>query len=256
MKTPSIQVKIRNNRFTEAQKEAMWRIYTPYYCYAKEDFLERIPTNSHYAVFTCGEDIIGFSGLRIDRVNIAGSRRLLIYFGQVVIDEPFRGKSLMPIVAAKLCMKFWKDLLFSKLYFWADCLTYKAYLVFAKTIEECYPSRKYVMPAENREIIHFIGEKYYRDSYNYANGTVRKSRNLVSDPAAQIVLKHRQDEDIRFFTQANPLYAKGHGLITLAPMNYCNIRMLFGRYLQKFWRSLTGPKPVQTVKEITELSVE
>ena len=241
------------------RKKPCGRSTSPTTAIRSKTFCGVSPANSHYAVFTCGGDVVGFSGLRIDRVSIGGVRRLLIYFGQVVIDEPFRGKSLIPMVAAKLCMKYWKDLLFTRLYFWADCLTYKAYLIFAKTIDQCYPTYRYAMPADHREIIHYIGNKYYRDSYNPASGTVHKDRKLVCDPAARIARKYTQDKDILFFTKANPLHTEGHGLLTLAPMNRCNLRMLFARYIRKAGPKFRMPKPVtppSPAKGGREFSVE
>ncbi len=228
-----IEVSINSNEFSPEIKEEMWAIYRNYYNYHKADFMARIASNNYYALFKLHGRIIGFAGLRINKVKIARRSRLLIYFGQVVIHENYRGKSIIPIVGAKLCMKYWRELIFSKAYFWADSLTYKAYLVFAKTLDECYPSYKRQTPRVTRRLLHYIGRTYYRKTYNHQTGTVTKKQMLINDPSIRITAKYRQDSDINFYITANPNYKIGHGLLTIAPINGRNILLLLRRYLQR-----------------------
>ncbi len=181
------------------------------------------------------------------RVNIEGQNNLLIYFGQTIIEKAFRGKSLIPVTGAKLCFKFLRELLFSKVYFWADALTYKAYLVFAKTLNEYYPSRQAKPPVIVHKLVDFIGEKHYPESYCPKSGTVKKSKRLVADPTVNIHQSDLKDADVKFYLEANPNCKKGHGLITIAPVNRKNISLLLQRYLK---RLLTGASSEQkTIRE-------
>jgi len=234
MKKAKIKVQIVTNDFSAATKEEMWTVYSKFYDYTKEYFMQRIEKNNYFSMYTVDGKIVGFTGLRIDRTRINGRKRLLIYFGQTIIDHAYRGKSLIPTTGAKLCLRYLPEILTSKTYFWADCLTYKAYLVFAKTLEQYYPTYKEELSPDAKSVIDFIGQRHYSDTYCPSTGTVKKDTVVVNDSSTtRIPMKYRQDQDIRFFTKANPLFMEGHGLITLGPVNLTNFGILMKRLFQK-----------------------
>lgn len=232
MKEPKIRVQLVRNDFTEQTREEMWQLYRHYYHYSREAFMQRIHKNNYYSLYTCGGRLVGFTGLRIHRMRSHSGRKLLIYYGQTVIDSAYRGQSLIPRTGAQLCMRFAWDLMTSRVFFWADCLTYKAYLVFAKTVDEYYPSYRQTNPREVQEIIDRIGMMNYHDTYCPETGTVRKDKVLVNDTTLLIPPEDAADPDISFFQQANPKYREGHGLITLTPMNKRNVFKLFNRFIR------------------------
>lgn len=233
MKNSKITVSIVSNELSPAVKEEMWNVYQMYYDYSKTYFMQRIEKNNFFSLYKNGDQIVGFTGLRIDRTRINGRKRLLIYFGQTIIDTDYRGRSLIPTTGAKLCLKYLPEILTSKTYFWADCLTYKAYLVFAKTLEVYYPSYKNEKCQDTQDVIDFIGETHYSNSYCRQTGTVEKEAVVVNDPNTQIPYKYRKDPDINFYAGANPLFMEGHGLITLGPVTWNNFGNLMSRLVNK-----------------------
>ena len=237
MDNQKIQVSIVCNDFSTSVKEEMWNVYHKYYHYTKESFMARIRKNNYYSFYKVNGKIIGFTGLRISRAMIDGKKHLFIYFGQTVIDAAYRGKSLIPVTGAKLYLKYWREILSSKTFFWADALTYKAYLVFAKSVEEFYPNHQMSNPGHIQKVIDYIGQEHYGAYYNLGLGTVRKDQMLVNDPCINIPLKYRQDPDIRFYTEANPGYTHGQGLITVAPLSGTNFMMLAKRIMKKAVRT-------------------
>ncbi len=130
MKLSTKKVIITQGGFSPETTEYLWSLYHKYYAYSKESFLERMEKNNFFALYIVDGFLVGFTGLRINRATIHGKKRFFIYFGQTVIDKAHRGKSLIPLTGVKLCKMFFKDLLRSKAYFWAECLSYKAYLIF------------------------------------------------------------------------------------------------------------------------------
>lgn len=246
---PQIQTSITTSDLSETTKAEMWEVYRPYYHYEQEHFMQRIQTNNYYSFYTVADKIIGFTGLRINRTTIGGRRQLLIYFGQTVIHEKYRGKSLIPITAAKLCMMFWKEMMVSEVYFWADTLTYKAYLVFAKSAPEIYPSWKKATPPEIKLIMDHLGRTHYGPAYSPASGTISKEKVLVNDTTLTIPAKYQRDQDIHFYTLANPNYTQGHGLLTMVRMNGKNLRRVLYRYLQKMIASNT-PTPRRFITKV------
>lgn len=233
MKKAKIKVSIVGNELSPAVKEEMWEVYSKYYDYSKAYFMGRMEKNNHFSLYTVENKIIGFTGLRINRTTINGRKRLLFYFGQTIIDANYRGKSLIPTTGAKLCLKYLPEMLSSKTYFWADCLTYKAYLVITKTLENGYPSYKNNQLGDEKDVVDYIGKTHYGNAYCPQTGTVKKDAQVVNDVNTQIPFKYRQDPDINFYVKANPLYIEGHGLIALGPVTFTNFTILLKRLAQK-----------------------
>lgn len=229
----SIQVSISTNELNENTLEAMWQVYRGYYNYSYEYFMNRIDTNNYFSFYTIDGRIIGFTGLRINRTEVKGRQCLLIYFGQTVIDKAYRGNSLIPRTACKLLLHYWKDLLLGRLYVWADTLTYKAYMVFAKNLSEYYPSYQSKTPNHVQELLHFVGKEYYEENYCTATGTIKKEKLLVNDASMMIDQQKERDLDALFYASANPKYIEGHGLLTVAPMHIKNYLTVIYKCLKK-----------------------
>lgn len=216
-----------------AQKEEMWQVYKSYYHYSKSYFMERTERNTHFSLYLQNGKIGGFTGLRINRMKLNGKRKFLIYFGQTVITYGLRGQSLIPTTGIKLIGKYWRELMTSDAWFWLDALSYKAYLVPAKSLRYFYPSAKEEMPKTAMELRDFVGEKYYQGNYCPQSGTVRKNTNVLNDATVRIYNQDLTDPDIAFFAQTNPKHVDGHGLLTFAPINRTNIGKLVQRSLLK-----------------------
>lgn len=233
MNSSSIQVTLTDNRLSQATKEQMWDIYQPYYSYEKSSFLARFEKNTHYALYHIGKQLVGFTGIRINDIKVERKKQLLIYFGQTVVTHACRGKNLIQRTGMKLIRRYWKQILFSKAWFWADALSYKAYMVFANSLNEFYPSRLESTPGTAKSVIDFIGTTHYLEHFCKKTGTVRKSVKYVADPSTEISKEDQQNPDIAFFAAANPQSVNGHGLITIAPISFSNVKRLVGRALYK-----------------------
>ncbi|MFK7983096.1 MAG: hypothetical protein AB8G86_24165 [Saprospiraceae bacterium] len=58
----------------------------------------------------------------------------------------------------------------------------------------------------------------------------------------------KEDPNIRFFSEINPSYESGHGIITIAPMNWTNIISL----LKKNWMSLL--LEIDSINEVNQVA--
>ncbi|MEM7512393.1 MAG: hypothetical protein AAF388_15770 [Bacteroidota bacterium] len=235
-----LTVTLHDYLLPESTKEQMWEVYKQYYTYSYEEFMKRIPTNDLYSFYLHEGRIVGFTGLRVDRAYVQGQKQFLIYFGQTVIENQYRGKSLIPVTGFKLCCKYWREFVSGKVFMYADALTYKAYLVFAKTVGEMYPSYKRPNSPLVNGIFDLIGNTYYRGTFNEENRTIRKDRMLVDDNKTCTPTNYMEDADIRFYMESNPLWQSGHGLLTIAPMNLKNLKTLTVRIAKKMmgWKSV------------------
>ena len=106
--------------------------------------------------------------------------------------------------------------------------------MFAKTLEEFYPSYKQPTPYQVKDVIDFIGANRYGADYNPALGTVFKPFKFVNDFTTEVQAKYKEDKDIQFFASVNARHQEGHGLITIAPASLKNLLLLAKRYVQKY----------------------
>ena len=233
MKGSKIQVRITTNELSEATKEEMWQVYQKYYHYKRTYFMNRINQNNYFSFYLEDGKIVGFTGLRINRTSVGRREYLLIYFGQTIIDQAYRGNALIPRTAVQLCLKYWRDILLGRVYVWADALTYKAYLVFAKTVRDYYPTYRKQTPRHVEKLIQFVGEEYYGNNFCPLTGTVHKSSIVVNDQSTLRPPANTIDRDIRYYKLANINNDKGYGLITLAPIHTTNYLMIIIKCIQK-----------------------
>lgn len=220
-------------KISESTKENMWAIYKKYYSYSKAYFMQRIPNNTHFAFFNEGENMVGFTGLRINKIKVDGRKKLLLYFGQAVIEKGYRGKNFLRRMSILIGIKYLKDLIITDGYCWSDTISYKSYLFYAKSMKEYYPTYKTETPIKEEKVIYKIGETFYPDSFNPFSGTVRKEKNYVTDTSAHITNRHLSSPDIKFYATANPGHAKGHGLITIVPMSLGNLMHIMIKSITK-----------------------
>lgn len=239
-----IEIQLCTNDLMETTIQEMWRIYEPYYHYSAESFRARIQKNTHYALYYEGARLVGFTGLRIQKINIERKRYLTVYFGQTVITDGVRGKGLINRTGLKIARKFWRSLLTRKVVFWADALTYRAYLVFAKNLIDCYPAAGQVLDRSMQCLRDFLGQSNYGERYCPQNGTVRKDTFLVADPQMMIRPDKLRDPDIAFFAQANPSYQEGSGLLTMGPATVRNLWYMVSKYRAKQAARQVRPAPV------------
>jgi hypothetical protein len=246
-----VQIDFVSNQMSDALKTEMWELYQSYYHYDKASFFARFEKHQTYAIYRFEGRLVGFTGLRINEAKIDGKNRTMIYFGQTVIEGRFRACHLIPRTGLKLMRKFWKQVLNGTAYCWADALTYRAYLVFAKNLRELYPSRFLPDLHPLKNLVDYLGECYYPDSYQPASGTICKTEKLVADTSVVLSEEIRaRDADVRFYAYKNVHHASGHGLLTLAPLNLSNCLELIRRTIAKSLRpqrkSLIAPIPSST----------
>lgn len=221
---------------THRLRVKMLELYEGYYKVDRESFFKRFETNDYYAIYTSNEKLVGFTGFRMRTIDTPEGKVETLYIGQTVMDSNFRGHSMIPRTCVRLLMRHYLRRPFRPIYVWCDSLTFKPYLLFANSLKKFYPNRHADLPSKVKSILDQLGKHYYGEKYDSATGTVRKAANVISDPTATITVKDRQNPDIDFFARANANYQKGHGLLTIAPMDYKNFLFLTIKCIKKIMR--------------------
>lgn len=219
-------------------KEAMWNLYNQYYEVEESSFYNRINSNDYYAIYTKGDSVVGFTGLRLRSFELEGEAVMTLYLGQTVMHSSCRGKSLLPRTCSLIFTQHFLKNPTMPIYCWCDSLTYKPFLIFSNSLKKSYPSRKEETPKKIKMLINKLGQHYYKENFKPETGTVFKQHNIIDDPSAIITEEdRRKNPDIDFFAKSNPGYTNGHGLITIAPINFTNFLFLVKKCIKKRFSS-------------------
>lgn len=225
---------VERESLTPLQITHMWEIYKTYYNYTHASFLERIETNTLYALYVKGDKICGFTGLRINELRVDGRDHFLIYFGQTILPWGLKGKQLFPITTGKLVLKFWRKILLRRTWVWFDALSFKAYWIPASLVRDFYPNRYQTKPAHIRNLMSRIGKHYYGDNYCEATNIVSKPMPFVKQAHREIPKSLLSNPDVAFYAARNPGSQKGHGLLTIVPLNWKNLCFVLTCLFKKF----------------------
>jgi hypothetical protein len=216
--------------------DQMWALYEPHHNMDHTQFREKLATLDEVALFTLrgNRTLIGFCGLRHRTVELSTGRRVAtFYMGLTYVKPEWRSTGLMQRVVIRRVLAPLLSPRFRRVYFWADCLTYRPYLSMARNLREYYPSRTHATSDEACEVIATLGRTYYGDGFDEKTGTVRKQVRRIRQHEARVSATDLQDPDIRFYMERNRDYGRGDGLIAICPMGVGNVVHLLGRQLRK-----------------------
>lgn len=236
---------IHRHRLSPIQMEQMWSIYKEYYNCSKVSFMERITLNNLYALYVKDGLIRGFTGLRINHIEVEGKKKFLIYFGQTIVPWGLKGRELFPKTTAKLLLKYWKEALFTETWAWYDALTFKAYMIPAKTVPSFYPNCRTATPPLVKKLMDHIGKHYYGENYCERTGTISKPMPFVKTTYRKIGDELLINKDVAFFAASNPRYEEGHGLLTCVPLHVKNLIVI----IRPFWKKGLAGRKASTMRQ-------
>jgi hypothetical protein len=230
----------------EATLAQMWALYEAHHHMDRTQFQAKLATLDEVALFTLRSNrtLIGFCGLRHRVVELsAGGQVATFYMGLSYVKPEWRSNGLIQRVVVRRMLAPLISPRFHRVYFWADCLTYRPYLAMARNLREYYPSRTRVTTGEVREVIATLGRTYYGDSFDEERGTVRKEVRRIKRHEACVSATDLHDPDILFYLEQNRGYGRGDGLIAICPMGVGNLVHLLRRQLRKVRPEARRPSP-------------
>ncbi|NTX63172.1 cyclic nucleotide-binding domain-containing protein [Myxococcus sp. CA051A] len=113
-----------------------------------------------------------------------------------------------------------------------------SYALFAKYCTELWPRREQPIPSPLRAFLDELGSEFGLARVDPTNPLLRQVGWCTRDSEVERDYWRQCDKlSARYFIEANPGYAQGHGLLTLAPVTRANIvgvlRVMCGRGLRK-----------------------
>ena len=229
--TPSILFEQRPSDFP-ALVNRIWKIYEPHHNMPRCDFEAKLATIDEIACFYHGHNFVGFSGIRDTTIRVQDKSIRAIYLGLSFIENEWRGKYLMQRLAFRLIRSHVIKRPTMPLYFWANCIGYRPYILITKHFSQYYPN-ELPTPSFEQELIDTLGYRYYGDNYNPQTGTVKKLAPRLKNHLADMSSQDRQNLYISRYLDKNPYYIDGHGILTLIPASCENVGVLLKNYYQK-----------------------
>lgn len=220
-----------------AKLQELWDIYSPHHNTERAEFEARITQKMDFV--TCYQnkktgELLGMTAVRMDTVTLSdGTKVYTVYSGMSYISPACRGMRLLPRTLARYGTRLKLRHPFGNVWLWSDAISYKPYVLSARSARTLYPSRNTETPPRVKEFMDWVGTKYYGTQYNAKMGTVRKAFNRLKDHVAPITEKELADPDIRFFAERNPGYQNGDGLLNVIPLSWGNMATSTLRAIQK-----------------------
>lgn len=150
-------------------KEEVWQVCKALYTLEEEVYYERLSIFKHFAVFKDSDKIIGFLSFFLDEVALDSKPVVLIGIGHGGLLPAYRNQQLLPRAAFKFTSKqiFRKPL--KRHFIWGMATTHLSYRMGLRGTKIQYPTMNGSCPAPCKELLNWLGNKYYTGTYDPSN---------------------------------------------------------------------------------------
>lgn len=165
----------------------------------------------------------GFSTILFKNFYLNNKRHRVIYSGDTIIDERYRG-------TRALTREFFKNLVLERfknplipVYWFLISKGYKTYLLLANNYNTYYPRFDKQTPPHYKKILDQISKNFYPQNYCDQSGLIKfeNDHERLKDFTAPITQKMIEDfPKINFFVKSNPNWQNGDELACLGDVNW------------------------------------
>ncbi len=165
----------------------------------------------------------GFSTLLIKEIPLGNKDVRIIYSGDTIIDEAFRG-------SRALTSEFFKNIVLERLknpfkpvWWFLISKGYKTYLLLANNYNHYYPRVDVETPLEYQKLLDDVSRSFFQDSYHKELGIIKiegrseRLREFTAPITEKMLIDYPK---INFFVQKNPNWQKGEELACIGEVNW------------------------------------
>jgi hypothetical protein len=217
------------------QKLEMAHLYLSSYESTSESvFLRDLEAKDEALLVHAGEQLIGFTTLRVFWTSWQGAGIRVVYSGDTVVDRQHWGQQALAFAwiqrvgelrrAYPGCPLYWFLLV-------KGHRTFRFLPAFARTF---YPHWRQGS-VDLKPLADALALEMFPDDYNLSSGVVEfePSRGQLKSEIAQPTAAARSREEVRFFLARNPGYIWGHELVCLCELDEGNLKPLARRLFLK-----------------------
>lgn len=154
-------------------KEEVWQVCKLLYNLEEEAYYNRLSTFKHFAIFKDGTKVVGFLSFFVDTIELHSKSIVLMGIGHGGLLPEYRNQQLLPKASIQF---FFKLILQSPLkshFVWGLATTHLSYRMGLRGTKIQYPTLDGNCPTLCKELLEWIGNKYYKATYNASNFTAR-----------------------------------------------------------------------------------
>lgn len=209
---------------------------------SQEVFRQDLAAKDEAIVVSCGDEMVGFTTLRVFGDVWQGSPIRVVYSGDTIVDPAHWGQSELAFAWIARAGEIGRAAPEAPLY-WLLLVkghrTFRYLPVFSKSF---YPHWQFDR-SELKPLADQLAGRMFPDDYNTATGVVefRESRGHLKAAIAQPDAGDLHKPATQFFLARNPGYRKGHELVCLCELALANFKPLTARLFQRSARHAVCP---------------
>lgn len=216
-----LQSKIINiPELTENDKTKMFNLMTNvYYGEIWKKFLSDM-NEKNYALLLYNKfsEIIGFTTIQIFEFE----GKVIIYSGDTVVDEKFRGDIELMRAWWKFSYKVQEQNPNKKVLWLLISKGWRTYKFFPMFLKKIFPTYRYKTPLNIQAFIDRLATFKFGNYYKHGL-VIPPNPDMLKSGIDDVPSKRHSDEDVKFFLEQNPEYYKGSELVCIAELSVNNL---------------------------------
>jgi CRP-like cAMP-binding protein len=190
--------------------------------------------------------LVGYFALHVFE-RMLGGKLTAVFRAQAGSLRAYRGGNITMRFGLSLALRYLLRHPGRPAYYWGPVVHPSSYSLFAKYFGEVWPRPGAELPAELLEFMKELASEFRMPQVDPARPLVRHVGWKTRDTEVEREYwRHCEKPAARFFLEANPGYAEGHGLIMMVPLSASNIAHLI--------RTVLGHKLRQPVESLRALA--
>ncbi|MEM9566880.1 MAG: hypothetical protein AAF974_01120, partial [Cyanobacteria bacterium P01_E01_bin.34] len=166
----------------------------------------------------------GFTTLRLDSIHYQQEHLNVLYSGDTIVDPSAWSQSCLVQAWIASVLRLSQQCKGQRLYWLLLSSGYRTYRFLPTFWKQFYPCCMTDTPLYERELMQWLGHRYFGDRYDAASGVVRFPETYVLRDRLQEIAPGRfQNRHIRFFTERNPGHVLGDNLVCLTEISRDNL---------------------------------
>jgi hypothetical protein len=156
-------------------KEAVWQVCKLLYTIEENEYYERLPIFKHFVIFKDGDKVVGFLSFFLDEVVLDSKSVVLIGIGHGGLLPEYRNQQLLPRATFKFSSKQVLQSPFKAHFIWGMATTHLSYRMGLRGTKIQYPALDGSCPLLCKNLLGWIGNKYYKETYHPSTFTAKIS---------------------------------------------------------------------------------
>ncbi len=227
--------KINVSELTSIQKDRMFYLMDNHYGNSLRSIFDKDLEEKDWVLMLVDEEIskiVGFSTQMLIKTEFQGRKIGVLFSGDTIIDKEHWGSMVLSIAFGELMIDLINSNKNMDIYWMLVSKGIRTYKYLQIFFLEYYPHYYMETPKMIHDLIDYLGQLKYPDSYDKSKGIVKAVANAqFLKEGYQPDANPRKPHEV-FFTKANPDYKNGDELICIAKLSLDNLNPFMRRVLK------------------------